>query len=260
MSMSAEVTRLNPGRKAVQPGHTGEMSAFARNVSQLLDHVEYRRCESGEDLEDVYRLRYESYHAAGLIEDSRDRRIIDEFDGTPNCYTFGVYYDGYLVSTIRLHHITPECRIGPSMKIFGDVLDPRLDRGESFVDPSRFAGDPDWSNALKVVPYLTLRLAQVACRYFEPDACLTTVREEHVAFYKRILYAEEVMGARQYPGLTVSGHLYQSVYPEACDKVAERFPFFESTPLEQRMLFERRAGELARLTVLPSAKYLLRAA
>jgi hypothetical protein len=260
MSTGAEVRQLNPGLRPVRPAYSGEMTAFARNVSQLLEHVEYRRCESGEDLEDIYRLRYESYHAAGLIEDSFDRRIVDEFDNTPNSYTFGVYYDGYLVSTIRLHHITAESPVGPSMKIFGDVLQPRLDRGESFVDPSRFAGDPDWSNALKVVPYLTLRLAQVACRYFEPSACLTTVREEHVAFYKRILYAEEVMGARQYPGLTVSGHLYQSVYPEACDKVAERFPFFESTPLEQRMLFERREGQLARLTVLPSAKYLLRAA
>lgn len=260
MSASAEVRQLNPERKPVRLVNTGEMSAFARNVSQLLEHVEYRRCESGEDLEDIYRLRYESYHSAGLIKDGRDRRIIDEFDGTPNAYTFGVYFDGHLVSTIRLHHITAECPIGPSMKIFGDVLSPRLEAGESFVDPSRFAADHDWATTLKVLPYLTLRLAHVACRYFEPTACLTTIREEHIAFYKRTLYAEPVMGARNYPGLTVAGHLYQSVYPDAPDKVAERFPFFESTPLEQRMLFERRSGELARLTVLPSAKYLLRAA
>jgi hypothetical protein len=148
MSTSAEVTELNRGHRLVRLVHTGEVSAFARNVSQLLEHVEYRRCETGEDLEDIYRLRYESYHAAGLIEESIDRRIFDEFDRSPNSYTFGVYFDGYLISTIRLHHITAEYPIGPSMKIFGDVLMPCLDRGESFVDPSRFAGDPDWSNAI----------------------------------------------------------------------------------------------------------------
>jgi hypothetical protein len=236
------------------------MSPFARNVAQLLEHVEYRRCDSGEDLEDIYRLRYDSYLAAGLIDENPDRRIVDEFDGTPNAHTFGVYYDGYLVSTIRLHHITAECPVGPSMKVFSDVLGPRLAAGESFVDPSRFAADIEWSTTLRVLPYLTLRLAQVACRYFNPTACLTTIREEHAAFYTRVLYAEPIMGARSYPGLTVSGLLYQSKYPEACDKVAARFPFFESTPMEQRMLFERRQGQLGPLTILPTAKYLKDAA
>lgn len=260
MSASAEVRRIVPEQVSERPAQAGEMSPFARNVAQLLEHVEYRRCESGEDLDDVYRLRYESYLAAGLIGEKADRRIVDEFDGTPNAYTFGVYYDGYLVSTIRLHHITADCPIGPSMKVFDDVLMPRLHAGESFVDPSRFAADAEWSTTLRVLPYLTLRLAQVGCRYFNPTACLTTIREEHAAFYTRILYAEPIVGARSYPGLTVSGLLYQSRYPEACDKVAQRFPFFESTPMEQRMLFERRHGELAPLTILPTAKYLRDAA
>ena len=34
------------------------------------------------------------------------------------------------------------------------------------------------------------------------------------------------------------------------------FPFFKSTPVEQRMLFAKPAkGELAPLTILPTAKY-----
>lgn len=258
--MSGSVGGLNPMSEAARTVRTVEMSAFARNVGQMLEHVEYRRCESGEDLEDVYRLRYESYLSAGLIHANRERKIVDEFDETPNSYCFGVYFDGNLVSTIRLHHVTAECPQSPSMKLFGDVLMPRLKAGETFVDPSRFAADPDWATSLRVLPYITLRLAHVACRYFQPSACLTTIREEHAAFYMRTLYAEPVQEGRAYPGLTVVGHLYQSKNPEAVDKVAERFPFFESTPLEQRMLFERREGKTAPLTVLPSAKYLVRAA
>jgi hypothetical protein len=252
--------RVVSGKDREKRAGTGEMSAFSRHVSELLEHVEYRRCESGEDLEDIYRLRYESYLSAGLIHPEPGHKIVDEFDEMPNAYTFGVYFDGFLISTIRLHHVTAACPIGPSMKIFGDVLQPRLDAGETFVDPSRFAANPEWAASLRVVPYLTLRLAHVACRYFEPSACLTTIREEHAAFYTRILYAEHVMGGRNYPGLTVVGHLYQSPYPDAPNKVAARFPFFESTPMEQRMLFERREGELAPLTILPTAKYLKAAA
>ena len=41
----------------------------------------------------------------------------------------------------------------------------------------------------------------------------------------------------------------------------ERFPFFRSTPMERRMLFAPpAAGELAPLTVLPTAKYYREAA
>lgn len=256
MGKGAAQLRTRAGAEADRTTRTSEGSAFSRNVSQLLEKVEYRRCETGEDLEDIYRLRYDSYRAAGLITEQSERRIVDAYDGLPNAYSFGVYFEGHLVSTIRLHHITQEQPKGPSMNLFGDVLTPRLQAGESFVDPSRFAADHEWAASLRVVPYITLRLAHVACRYFEPTACLTTVREEHIAFYVRTLYAERVMGARNYPGLTVAGHLYQSIYPDAPDKVAARFPFFESTPMEQRMLFEPQPfGQPAQLTVLPTAKY-----
>jgi hypothetical protein len=258
--MRTEVQRLTAQDEVGRPAKTSEMSAFARNVSELLEHVEYRRCESGEDLEDIYRLRYDSYLAADMIRPNASHKIIDEFDESPNAYSFGVYFDGYLVSTLRLHHVTADFPDSPSVKVFRDELRPRLEAGETFVDPSRFAANAEWAASLRVLPYITLRLAQVACRYFKPSACLTAIKEEHSAFYTRILYAEPITEARTYPGLTMPVRLYQSRYPDAPDKVAERFPFFESTPMEQRMLFQRREGELAPLTILPTAKYLKEAA
>ena len=49
-------------------------SRFARNVTAMLERTEYRRCDKGEDLEDVYRLRYKSYrferHGSGQREPS----------------------------------------------------------------------------------------------------------------------------------------------------------------------------------------------
>ncbi len=262
MNAVARVRYADAHAESAEPGNTTRagMSAFSRKVAKLLERVEYRRCDSGEDLEDIYRLRYEAYRLAGLIGPMADRRFVDEYDDLPNAYTFGVYFDGHLVSTIRLHHITPACPKGPSLKVFSDQLLPRLATGESFIDPSRFAADHEWSAALRVLPYITLRLAQVACRHFKPNACLTTIREEHAAFYIRVLHAELIKKGEMYPGLTVAGHLYQSRCPEALDKVAAEFPFFESTPLEQRLLFARERGAPGPLTVLPSAKYLVRAA
>ena len=43
---------------------------FQRSPGQylnLLEHIEYRFCDSGEDLEAIYRLRYKSYRTHGLV-------------------------------------------------------------------------------------------------------------------------------------------------------------------------------------------------
>ena len=238
-----------------------EVSSFTQSVLNVLDRVEYRYCDSGEDLEAIYRLRYESYLKAGLLKPNAARAVIDSFDDLPNSYRYGVFYDGRLVSTIRLHAVDAAHSLAPSTELFGDVLLPRIAAGDSFVDPSRFAADPEAAHALKVLPYVTLRLALIACRYFKPTACLTTVREEHVAFYRRVFDAQPVVEGRSYPGLTVAGHLYQAVTPHACDYAERRFAFFKSTAFEQRLLFQRpKRGELAPLSVLPTAKYSLAAA
>jgi hypothetical protein len=227
----------------------------------VLEKVEYRFCDSGEDLEAIYRLRYESYLNVGMVKPNAARMVTDSFDDLPNSYRFGVFYDGQLVSTLRLHHVSAVHPLSPSTEVFGDVLMPRIASGETFVDPSRFAADLEMSSSLKVLPYVTLRLAMVASRYFKPNACLTAIKEEHAAFYKRVFAAESVVEARTYPGLTVPVYLYQSRTPEAVDQAERRFPFFKSSAFERRLLFQRpKHGEPAPLTVLPTAKYSLAAA
>lgn len=120
-------------------------SNFAQNVLDLLSRTEYRRCDKGEDLEAVYRLRYKSYLASGMVSANHERIVTDGLDDLPNSMRFGIHVDGELVSTLRLHHVTPEHRRSPSTTVYGDLLHPRIDAGETFIDPSRFAADPDWT-------------------------------------------------------------------------------------------------------------------
>ena len=58
-------------------------STFARNVEALLERAEYRRCDKGEDLEDIYRLRYKAYRSNDMVPDSESHTIHDELDETP---------------------------------------------------------------------------------------------------------------------------------------------------------------------------------
>lgn len=236
-------------------------SNFSRKVAALLENVEYRRCESGEDLESIYRLRYNSYFQAGMVKPDATGMVTDTFDDLPNSHRFGVYFDGHLVSTLRLHHVSADMPLSPSTKVFEDILLPRLAAGETFIDPSRFAVDGEWAASLRVLPYITLRLAMVAARFFKPNVCLTAIKQEHSSFYRRVFDAECVEEGRRYPGLTMPVYLYQSPTPAAVDQAERRFPFFRSSALEQRMLFQRpKEGELGPLTILPTVRYMKRAA
>jgi hypothetical protein len=241
-------------------GHV-KASAFVRNVAALLERIEYRRCEAGEDIEEIYRLRYRSYLAAGMIRPEASRKVSDDYDDLPNSYRFGLFFDGYLVSTLRLHHVTNECPISPSVGAFREIIARRVSAGETFVDPSRFAADLEWSATIRVLPYLTLRLAVAACEYFDPDYCLTAVKQEHTGFYHRIFNSVQAAPHRLYPGLTCPVFLFESKCSENLQATLRRFPFFKSTPMEQRMLFAKpNKGELAPLVVLPTVKYMRDAA
>ena len=236
-------------------------SGFSRHVMDVLEHIEYRLCDGGEDLEAIYRLRYNSYVHAGMVKPDASRMVKDKFDDLPNSYRFGVFFDGALVSTIRIHYASAKYAVSPSTDVFGDVLARRLSAGETFVDPSRFAADLEWSTSLRVLPYVTLRLAVVACNKFKATYCLTAIKEEHSSFYQRIFRSEQAVPPRTYPGLTVPVHLFQSKCSENMEATLDRFPFFQSTAFEQRMLFHRPVnGELAPLTILPTAKYFSEAA
>lgn len=238
------------------------LSAFSRSVMELLERIEYRRCESGEDLEAVYRLRYKAFHSHGLLDTIVEQKLVDHLDESPNCYSYGVFMDNELVSTVRLHHLTKEVPAAPSMTVFGDLLMPRLARGETFIDPSRLAIDPDVSSsANRALPYVTLRLAVIANTYFDTTSCVSMIRGEHGAFYNRVFGSVQVGAPRLYPPFTMPIYFYESRCSENMAPTLERFPFFRSTAFERRMLFFRpEHGETAPLTILPTAKYLKDAA
>lgn len=238
-----------------------EYSSFSKNIFSILERTEYRRCDSGEDLENIYRLRYKAYRTIDMVPENRNRTVVDELDDHPNCYRFGVYIDGTLVSTLRIHHVGAEHSHSPSMTVYPDILGPRLAAGETFVDPSRFAADPEWSRLYPQIPYITLRLAGMACFHFGAWHCLSTIRPDHAGFYRRIYSSSQIGDLRDYPGLNYQVVLYQADVEAIQTRSFTRFPFFWSSKAEQRMMFGRPAkGEPAPLTILPTARYMQRAA
>lgn len=231
---------------------SGASSRFASSLIDLLDRVRYRRVSAREQFDPVYRLRYEAYRREDFIPFNAQGVTRDEFDDLPNCHCFGVYIDDTLVSSLRFHHVTPARPHSPCMSVWPDILTPELERGRSFIDPGRFTADFDASLTYPALPYLTLRLAAMACEYFPVWYCMSAVRPEHTAFYKRIFGAKPLGEERTYAHLAFPMQLYAAEVPTIRDMVARRYPFFMSTPEEREALFGQNQPDIP--AIAPTAR------
>jgi hypothetical protein len=223
--------------------------------SGLFDRVDYRLLETPEERDSVYLLRYRAYLHGGLILPSESRRVRDCYDDAPNVWIFGVYIDGELCSSLRIHVLASEWRMSYSTELYGDVLHSRLDRGEVFVDPARLAADPERAKQFPELPYVTLRLAYLACDHFNADTGLAMVRPDHQPFYRRVFLHEPIAEPRAFPGWhTMKTSLMASDFRTLREKVLARFPIMRSSAFERRMLFDRGSPHRALLRpVLVSA-------
>jgi hypothetical protein len=216
-------------------------SLFVRGAG-LSDRVDYRLMETPEEKDCIYLMRYRAYLHGRVTAPSESQRVSDRYDDAPNAWIFGIYVDGELCSSLRLNLLTSECRISGTADLFADVLHPRLDQGEVFIDPLRFAADPEKARRFPELPYLTVRLAYMACEHFNADTGLALVRAEHQAFYRRVFMHEVIAEPRSFPGFLPKVALMASDFRTRRGQVLARFPIMRSSAFERRMLFQR-AGE-----------------
>jgi hypothetical protein len=212
---------------------------FFMRGAGIFDRVDYRLIETPEDKDELYLMRYRAYLHGGLILPSESRRVSDRYDDAPNAWTFGIHVDGELCSSVRLHVLTSEQRMSYATELFGDVLHPRLDRGEVFIDPARFVADPEQARKYPELPYVTLRLAYLACEHFNADTGLAQVRAEHQAFYRRVFLHEPITEPRSFPNVLKKVALMASDFRSLRERVLTRFPIMRSSAFERRMLFDR---------------------
>jgi N-acyl-L-homoserine lactone synthetase len=226
---------------------------FERGI-ELLDRVDYQLAETDAERDEIYRLRYRAYLQEGAILPNKDHRVSDHFDDLPNSWIFGVRLDGELVSSLRISVASQAHPMTPSVEVFPELLKPELAKGKVMVDPTRFVAEPARAGRFPELPYMTLRLAYVACQYFNADIGLASVRAEHQAFYRRI-FLHTLAPPRDYPGLIKPISLMAINFPDQRERVFARFPHLRSSYFERRMLFERRHVKDSSVVRLPEGPF-----
>lgn len=212
---------------------------FAHKLLGYLQEADYRIAQTPAEREAVYRLRYKAYLREDAIEPNTTGQFNDPYDEFDNCWIFTISIDQQIISSIRLHVISQESRKGPALDVFPDIVGPMVDSGKVLIDPTRFVADEEATKRYPELPYLTLRAACMASEYFDADQCLATVRREHAAFYRRVFKSKLLCEPRPYPTLKKPICLLSADVASIRNKLMRRYPIFESSFTERRLMFEQ---------------------
>jgi hypothetical protein len=208
-------------------------------IAKLLERVEYRRADSREDKEAIFRMRYEAYTREGYIEPNPSGLFTDPDDDCPNAWLIGIYISGALASSIRLHIASRPEHFLPVTKGFPDIMVPRLEAGELIIDASRMTSRIEFTRSYPFLPYITMRSAFLAEDHFSADFITAAIRPEYQAAYRRMYGAVNWSAPRPYPPLT----RLQALMAYDCKQMRRvtraRYPFEQSTPEERRALYAR---------------------
>lgn len=209
----------------------------AERIAGLLQRVEYRRADTDEQREAVFRLRYDAYLREGVIRPSFQRRFSDGYDDLENTWIIGVFIEDRLVSSMRLHVANGDFPETVATRTFPDYVVPVIKAGNTVIDPTRFVVDDAAGRIHPELHYVTVRIGHMAAEHFDADIVLAAVRHEHQAFYKRVFGHKTVCEPRPYPTLIKPLALMSLNYPGERERILSRFPFFRSTAAERSALF-----------------------
>jgi hypothetical protein len=212
---------------------------FSNRVAELLDRLDCRIADTPQERDAIFRLRYQAYLREGAISPNPSETFSDPYDDSENARIFGLYLDGELASSIRIHVTCAEHTDFPSYKVFPDLLEPEVRAGRVIVDPTRFVTNRTLSQLNPGLPYATLRLCWLAAEQFRAEHFLVAIRAEHQAFYRRTFRHHLICDPRPYPLLAKPISLMTVDVATVAEEVYQRYPFFRSTFFERRMLFER---------------------
>jgi len=223
----------------VKPQFFWRDASFAERAAELLRRVDYRRADTPEQREAIFRLRYQAYRRDNAIAPDPLGRLHDHHDDDENVHHLALYVDGELASALRLHIGSAQNPEFPALEVFPDYLRTELESGKVYIDTTYVVADEKAARCHRQLPYLTLRLCVLAAEYFGASGCLIAASSEQRVFYERAFKYQTIYEPRSCPPLLRPMSLMTLHFPVAAAELYRRYPFFRSSAFERRRLFER---------------------
>lgn len=212
-------------------------SRLNQEVMDLIETAECREAVLDDEKQQIYRLRYAAYLRDGALLAGSPEHFEDNSGPRESAKTFGVYIDGRLASSIRLHFATAATPACPALRVFSDCLRPMFETGATLVDPTRFVVNANFVRQYRALPHATIRLAWMACEQVSSAVLLTTASADRQAFYKGLFGHRVVCAPRPYPSLSTPVSLMALNFHEERERILRRHPFLNSLERERNALF-----------------------
>lgn len=236
----SELVEANIIQEAALPAVIGLENSFCDRVASLLANIDCKPARSGNQREEIFRLRCAAGVRAEAVAPPSSLSFWDRYDYAGNVHLLGLYIDDELASSVRLHIAAGSQQLLPSLGLFADMLQPKLDDGQVIIDCTRFVVDEHLCRVYRELPYATLQFCMLAAEHFNAKYLITTASPAHEAFYRRAFSYKAASAPRRHPDLASSVRLMTLHYPTAADSLRRRYPFFRSTAAERQRLFGRR--------------------
>ena len=218
--------------------------SFNDRAVSLMERLHYRRAVNDDDRDALFQLRYEGYLRDGGIGPNATGRFSDAWDDTDNVDLIGVYLDGQLAASVRIHVSGDDGDI-PASDVFGDVVRPYIERGQRLVDATRFVIASDHARTSAHMPFVTLRAVAMAAEFYEAYGLLATVRSEHAPVYRRVTGHRQLSEPRAYPRLRKPIMCMLAETTSLATGPYAKHPFLRSTAKERAALFARPTAPVA---------------
>ncbi|MEO0544260.1 MAG: hypothetical protein AAFY99_10625 [Pseudomonadota bacterium] len=230
---------------AINPTHLSMIASLSR--------LHYRRVVSGPELEKIGALRQRAYDSKTVFAEKLGEPLVENDDANNGFYTFGLYEDDDILATVRFGVLDKSNPRTQAAGLFPEVLSPLVAQGQRFIDPSRLAVEPTAADTFPALPVFILRTAFIATVHFSANQCLSVVKREHEAFYRRVFSSTRLAGPAKPAEYAIDLLLLGSALSNE-QKIQSRYPIFHFTDAEREALFaDLPAGEGASDPVVPSA-------
>ncbi len=208
-------------------------------ILHFMKRVEYRRADTAEDKNIIFRDRYEAYRRDGSIGEDPSGMFHDAEDEVANVWLFGAYIDGEIASSIRIHVAWRPEHYLPVAKVFPDIILPRLRAGQVIVDSSRQVSRLPSARAHPFLTLLTMTLSHIADDHFNADFMTAACKLEYQAAFRRLGGCVEWAPARPYPPMAKPTALMGYDCLANRSALRARYPFIVTTSAQRRALFGR---------------------
>ena len=152
-------------------------------------------CCSEKSLKLAYALRHSSYLNANAIEEKRAGTFFDRFDHQANSRTHLIWHEGIPIASVRSCIWSKKYAYLPveSIESFPKDVAQHIGLDKNILESSRYVIAPGFNRRKSLFAQLLMfKIQDLSSIYDDCKHIITSVRERHTAFYKRMLAFDRI--------------------------------------------------------------------